>query len=190
MELRNPFIADVMRRAEQVALHARQIGEPLTREQLLWRPGNKAWSAGECFEHLTITGSLYNERIRNAVAAASPVEGSPPPWRATLGGRFLIKGVTSRRRLRTAGVFKPIEGVRNHVVEEFLRVHSQLSELMLASDGFDVNAVRIASPVTRLIRLNLGDTFMVLTLHAQRHLDQAERVTGNAGFPATSVTGA
>jgi hypothetical protein len=175
-----------MRRGEQVALHARKIGEPLSREQLLWRPAKKAWSAGECFEHLTIIGTLYNERIRKALAgAAGPVEGIPPPWRATLGGRFIIKGVTSRRRLKTARVFMPTAVVRENVVGEFLRVQSELSELMLAADGHDLNQIRITSPVTRCIRMNLGDSFMVLTLHAQRHLDQAERVTGMAGFPAS-----
>jgi hypothetical protein len=175
-----------MRRAEKVALHARQIGEPLTREQLLWRPAKRRWSAGECFEHLTIIGTLYNERIRKALSEATgPVEGIPPAWRATIGGRFLIKGVTSRRRLKTAKVFTPSITVRDNVVEEFLRVQSELSQLMLAADGYDLNQIRITSPVTRLIRMNLGDSFMVLTLHSQRHLDQADRVTATADFPAS-----
>jgi hypothetical protein len=43
--------------------------------------------------------------------------------------------------------------------------------------------LRIASPLSRLIRLNLGDCFMVGVAHARRHLGQIERIRAQPGFP-------
>jgi hypothetical protein len=36
---------------------------------------------------------------------------------------------------------------------------------------------------SRLIRLNLGDCFMVGVAHARRHLGQIERIRAQPGFP-------
>ena len=44
------------------------------------------------------------------------------------------------------------------------------------SAGIDWRRTRLASPASPLIRLNLGDAFLVLAVHARRHLGQVERV--------------
>ena len=43
--------------------------------------------------------------------------------------------------------------------------------------------IRFASPVNALFRLNLGEAFEVLQVHAARHLAQARRVRERDGFP-------
>ena len=45
-----------------------------------------------------------------------------------------------------------------------------------AAAGLDWRAVRLSSPVSRFIRLNLGDAFVILVVHAQRHLGQITRI--------------
>jgi hypothetical protein len=72
--------------------------------------------------------------------------------------------------------------VSDSVVEEFLRLHSELGGLVRASDGINLNRLSFGSPVTPLIRVNVADSFMILMLHARRHLRQVERVTLAPGF--------
>ncbi len=44
--------------------------------------------------------------------------------------------------------------------------------------------LRMTSPVTPLVRrLNLGDAFVIIVVHAQRHMRQIERVIAAPGFP-------
>jgi hypothetical protein len=45
--------------------------------------------------------------------------------------------------------------------------------------------VRFRSPVTALLRLNLGDGFLILISHAERHFGQIDRVLSGrrAGTP-------
>jgi hypothetical protein len=40
--------------------------------------------------------------------------------------------------------------------------------------------VRFGSPVTALIRLNLGDGFLILVAHAERHFGQIDRAVAAA----------
>ena len=53
------------------------------------------------------------------------------------------------------------------------------------SDGLDVTAAKITSPMSRLIRYHVGDALTITAVHLPRHLDQAERVKAERQFPAT-----
>lgn len=183
---RDPHIADVLHRVIDATAHGEQIAGALTREQLLWRPSPKAWSIGECYEHIIMAADLYYGVIGRALdEAEGPVEGNIPAWKPRLGGRFLMKGLTSRRRLKTLKIFKPLE-VRQDVVHDFVRAQNELIALLRRADGYDLNKIRFRSPATRLVRLNLGDAFVILALHAQRHLRQAQRVLDTPEFPGTT----
>jgi hypothetical protein len=52
---------------------------------------------------------------------------------------------------------------------------------MLEADGHDLG-VGFSSPVSPLIRLNLGDAFRVLVVHCHRHLGQVERTRRAVGM--------
>lgn len=86
--------------------------------------------------------------------------------------------------MKAPRVIQPPPAPRPDVLDEFQRGQAALAEPMRAADGVDLRRARLASPVNRLVRLNLGDAFQVLQDHARRHLAQARRVREHAGFPA------
>jgi hypothetical protein len=70
------------------------------------------------------------------------------------------------------------------VVKSYLSGVEELEGLMLAAAGRDLRHPHFGSPVTSLLRLNLGDAFVLLVTHGERHAGQIERVRAAAGFPA------
>jgi hypothetical protein len=65
---------------------------------------------------------------------------------------------------------------RGGVVERLLGHLDVLDGLVDDSAGFDWRRLRMRSPVMPLLRFNLGDAFLMLLVHAERHAGQMERV--------------
>jgi hypothetical protein len=62
------------------------------------------------------------------------------------------------------------------VVEAFLQMQQEIARLLREGADLDWRSIRISSPVNRLVRLNLGDAYVVLVIHTQRHLNQVARI--------------
>ena len=65
---------------------------------------------------------------------------------------------------------------RPNIVAVYSAETARIAALLDRASALDLNRVRIASPILKIIRLNLGDCFEVNIQHATRHLDQVERV--------------
>ncbi len=166
---------------------ARAMEARLSAEQVAWEPPEGGWSVGQCFEHLVVSAALYQARMRTALARARAA--SDPPslsrYRPTLVGRMLVRAMSpaSRRRLKTPRVFAPPPTAREGVIEAFVARHEELRRQLDDAVGVNINRYKVTSPAIRLFRLNLGDAFRLLVVHAQRHLNQAARVTEHPEFP-------
>jgi hypothetical protein len=64
------------------------------------------------------------------------------------------------------------------------RYLEQLRAIRREAAGLDLRRTRVVSPVTRLVRMNVGDALALLLTHERRHLGQIGRVRESAGFPA------
>lgn len=186
--VQDPEIARLLERVARAGERARTLVQPLSEAQLAWAPPGGGWSVGQVLEHLVVSDALYLERMRRALEAAVAAgrhRGVPTAWRGSLFGRLLAAAVApdSARRVGAPRVFKPGPAARPGVLEAFLATRGELSALLRRADGWDVSRIRLASPVSALVRLNLGDAFRILANHAERHLGQVERVMGEAGFP-------
>jgi hypothetical protein len=167
--------------------HARQIAAAMSPDQLKWRPAARAWSVGDCLEHLVVTADLYCDRIEPVLETAERPR-DLRPWRPSFLGKVLIKGVTTSRRLKRPRRFAPPREPRPDVLVAFLTSHERLAGLIRAADGVDLSKTKVSSPVGRLFRLNLGDCFTMLVHHAKRHLHQAARVAESRRLPRSDRT--
>ncbi len=188
---RASFVRTRLEEAAQINDQTRRLTQDLSEEQLHRSPPEGGWSIAQVFEHLIVAHWMYLERMRAAIeqARAQGDESGASEWRPSLAGRFLIPAVGPQvtRKATAPRIWRPVSQPRPRVVEEFLRTQDELQELLHAAERLDLNRVRTSSPVSRLIRLNLGDCFMILTVHAQRHLQQVERIRAGIGF--TQATG-
>jgi hypothetical protein len=182
MTFRDPHLSELYKQIVPIKEHARQVTGELSTEQMKWRPAAKSWSVGECLEHLIISADLYYDRIEPLLENAQRTD-TPQPWRSSVMGRLLIKSVTTSRRLKQPKRFRPPPEPRTDLLDAFLKSQDRLSELIRKADGVNLTKTRLSSPVSRVFRLNLGDCFAVLVLHAKRHLRQAARVAESRRLP-------
>ncbi|MDQ3811385.1 MAG: DinB family protein [Chloroflexota bacterium] len=157
--------------------------------QLNWQPPDGGWSIGQVFEHLVVANDSYLDRIWPLVREDNAPRHTSvqAEWRPTLMGRMLVGSFRSPRKLPAPRIYRPSAQPRARVVAEFRQRQHELRELLHAAADLNWRRIRTTSPVTPLIRLNLGDCFTIVVVHAQRHLGQIERLREGAGFPASTA---
>ena len=167
--------------AASQALDARALVLEGTAEDSLldWRPPDGGWSIRQVFEHLVVANEDYLAAIQRALDTRSPDgrgTGAARSWKPSMAGRLLVRSFESPRKLRAPRMWRPSPVARPNVIGEFLARQRRLAELIDRSTAFDWRRVRLASPVSSLIRMNIGDAFTILITHAERHFRQIERI--------------
>ena len=169
-----------------VSMDAVAVARDLTAAQLAWQPPGNKWGIGQLLEHLIVSADSYLTILRPRIydRKAAHTENGNAYWEPSIAGWMLVTGLRSKRKLPTANAWK-VTAARENVLDEFMKRQQTIMTFLRATSALDWNRVRLSSPVSRLIRLNLGDAFTVLTVHAQRHIKQMERVRDMAEFPET-----
>ena len=176
---RRSLVADSAENARRL----RELGRGLDDETLHRCPPAGGWSMGEVFEHLCIADDSYLERIRSLLArpdtARAPL--GAVDWRPTFAGKLLADGLRGARRLPAPRIYRPGPTPRAGVVGEYLKRLAELDRMLDDAARLEWRRVRIGSPVLGLIRMNLGDCFTILVVHARRHIGQIERIGAAIG---------
>lgn len=184
-QIRNPQLADLATQLEAVKRHGQATAGSMTPAQLEWRPDPKSWGVAQCLEHLILTMEANELQVPGKIAAARS-QGAPPvyaPWKSGWIGKFIINGTRpGSRPVPTAAKFVPVT-TRPDVLRRFMEKHDMLMEWIRSADGLDVTRVRITSPFLAIFRYHLGDCLTLNVVHAERHLQQADRVKARPGFP-------
>jgi DinB family protein len=173
--------------ARATAAHVKARFGPLTAAQLNWKPAPDRWSVGQCLEHLVTSDRSYfptfetvrQGRYRKTLWQHMP--GLPGFF-----GRMLLKTIdpANTRKSKAPAVFQPASSeVGPEIVRGFLDQHAQLVEYLQAGAGLDLDGTIIASPVSPIVTYSLFDAFRILVRHAQRHVQQADRVVALDAFP-------
>jgi hypothetical protein len=168
-------IADIDRRAAAAAEGLDE--ETFLRPRPPERPGQPpGWSIGQLLEHLCVANDSYLERIRALVRPDAPRAAPGATWKPTLLGGLLIRSLAGERPLPAPRIWRVGPRVRPDVVAEFMRRERELVDLLRAGAELDWRRLRTSSPVSPLIRLDLGDCYTILVVHARRHVGQMERL--------------
>jgi len=146
-------------------------------------PPDGGWSVAQVFEHLCRANLCYLDGPLSEAVAKSAARGeSSREWRPSLIGGWLTQSlVEGAKPLPSPRLFRVGPEVRPQVVDEFLGTVRRTRELMQQADGHDLR-VMFSSPASPIFRLNLGDAFRVIVVHAHRHLAQAERTRRAVGM--------
>ncbi len=161
----------------------RKLVEGLNDEQFNWRPAENAWSMAECIDHLvmigTIMGRNIDEALKKAEARGLKSEG---PFKYGAIGNWFVRAVSGsdegrKRKFKAPATYTPSS---NHSISRldaaFNEVQDGFVERVERSNGVDLARVKMPSPVSRLIRLSLGQWLALLAGHQERHLLQAKDV--------------
>jgi hypothetical protein len=173
--------------ARATSAHVQARFGPLTAAQLNWKPAPDRWSVGQCLDHiLTADGAYYStfETVRQGRYRKTLWQRMP--GLPAFFGRMLIKTIdpANTRKSKAPAVFAPASSeVGTEVVRRFGEQQARLVEYLQAGPGLDLDGTIIASPVTRIVTYSLFDAFRILVRHAQRHVQQADRVVALDAFP-------
>lgn len=161
-----------------VTADAMAVARTMTPEQLRWSPPAGGWGVGQVLEHLVLTADSYLSKLRGLVYFhhAAHAELGSTQWDPTVAGWLMVASFRKPWKLPAPKLYQVGPEIRADVREAFLDRQDALTRLLRASAALDWNRVRVSSPVSAFIRLNLGDCFTILVVHGQRHVVQLQRI--------------
>lgn len=185
-----PLVADLQdyrRQIEAVNEDARDLLARLSEAQVNWRPTAAHWSIAECLDHLTVTNRELMQGIEAAIKdARSKGLTGRGPFRHGIIGNMIVRSMEppAKMKFKAPKMFKPRPDQSLEVVaREFFAMQNELQRLIEEANGINLARVKVTSPVTKLIKLSLGQSFGLLASHERRHLWQARQVKSNQAFP-------
>jgi len=185
----NAHLEEMRQRSTSNRAMAETLVKPMSTEQLGWCPAPKSWSAVEVLEHLNSASEKYLALIRKTLARSRQRRRvDDGAFRSGWLQRWFINQIEPRpamRRLSAPGAFRPVTGqpVDPRSRDRFFALSTSLQELLVEADGLSLSQPRFASPVTPLLRFNVGEAFWMLVAHEHRHLLQIQRICDNPHYP-------
>lgn len=158
----------------------------LSHQQFNWQPATEKWSIGQTADHVNLANEKFIRKIRRAVEQMNLTQNGGRPVAHTIFGRMYKRVMEPpvRMRLPAPKAFVPVSAkLPDEVIRRFGELQGDLARLMRDYEPYDWRRIKLSSPVTRLIKLNLFDVFVVLTAHERRHLWQMENVASSPDFP-------
>jgi uncharacterized damage-inducible protein DinB len=150
--------------------------------RLTRNPPDGGWSVAQVLEHLCVADDSYLAVMRARIDDPSaPRASTDTTWKPSLLGGLLVNSFRSTRKLRAPRIYRVGPAVRQNVKAELMTRERELLSLLDRGASIDWRRVRMHSPVSSLIRLNLGDAFAILVSHTRRHLGQIERLVRQPG---------
>ena len=189
---KDPHLRALLEASAKIVDETEQLVSPLGADQILRSPPEGGWSVAQCFHHLIVSNAEYYPRMEAAIAEArSRNRLATIPFEPSWAGKWFIKAVSpaTTTKMKAPAIFRPSESPSPSAPGDFLAQQRTLEGLMVRADGVDLIGTKITSPVTRLLRLRLGEAFEVLIRHEERHLAQAKRVVKALSNGATVSAG-
>jgi uncharacterized damage-inducible protein DinB len=181
------FIREMVRRGEEARIKVKNAFEPLSVEQLDWKPADGSWSIGQCLDHLIITDCRYFPVLKK-ITERKYTMNIWEKWSPFSGmfGKVLLNAVEEKqvRKTKTARIFTPHDAKIDAVIfERFYKHLDSLLGYISACEELNIDRVRISSPVSKVVTYSLRKAILILIEHEHRHIRQALRVKADKNFP-------
>jgi hypothetical protein len=184
----SPELAEYLAQLAAVRSDATELLGGLSEVQLNWRPTPERWSIAQNLTHLVVIGRLYLPQLDDTIRRAREKGWRKPgPFEYGAVGRWVVAELEPppRHRMRTPRLFKPqpVQPLA-HVRDDFLTLQGELEQRIHAANGLDLRRAKVATIISSLLRLPLGQAFQALLAHERRHLWHARNVRSAASFPS------
>ncbi len=179
------FAADLQTISDEVA---KQFGT-LSTEQLNWKPNTDTWSIAQCLEHLIIINKAYFDTFDKIVKDEKEFSfWESLPVLPSFFGKMLIKQLqpSNTQKYKTVEQMLPSSSaLSGDIIEQFLAHQQQLINYVGQMNEVAHTKIILTSPVASFVTYNLADAMAIITIHEQRHYQQALRVQQSVNFPET-----
>ena len=172
------WIREVVNALKEEKKQVEQSFGMLDEEQLLYKAAPKKWSIAECFQHLYIANSLYLKDIESRLNKSEVVTIEYPIKLSWMGKLFLyFVDPQYKWKVKAPKIFKPVDKNRvysgKEVLNNYLKLQDELIEAAERAMGYDHKNIYTYSPLSSLLRFNIGEQFYIMLRHEKRHINQA-----------------
>jgi uncharacterized damage-inducible protein DinB len=180
-KLNSYILLDILKEdVREIILKAEKL-KALERWILEKTPGEGKWSVAQVLEHLNIYNRHYLTEIENQLHHKNPVNKNDfkPGWLGDYFTRLMKPGEKGKIKKMKAPA-NAVPATQPNAIEmlnEFIMYQHQLLNLLNIARCADLNKNRIATTLSKHIKLKLGDTFRFVIAHEQRHFIQIENTT-------------
>lgn len=162
-------------------------------QQLRWKPAPERWSIIECLQHLNLAERFYIRNIQHKVDKLGLVQTTPTDQtlQSDWVGKALLFAVDPQVKLKlpAPGVVRPRSAadlIPADVIGQFMNLQTLLRDLLPKAVYLDWNRDKVMTLFGNWLKIRLGDAFLMLLAHTERHLKQALRVKAEMGTFAQS----
>ena len=175
------WLKDVIQDLEGIEETALDEFQELSEEDLTWKPAPDKWSIAECLQHIIIANSIYIKDIEKRLQKAE-VKTIEYPIRFSIIGRLFLYAVDPKYTWKVPApkIFKPTNGNKvedgKETLADFLNLQKDIVQTARKACAYDHQHVPTYSPLSKLLRFNVGEQLYIMMRHTLRHLNQAKRV--------------
>lgn len=177
------LIDNLYRDTEGYLETAIQTWQNLPTHVLMKQPRPMSWSASQCLDHLNIYGDYYLPAIEKAILKAQwkgsvPNETFKSGWLGDYFYRLMLPNTEGVPRSKMKAPKNAIPAPEHHakaIVAKFIDHQEKMLLLLEQAKTVNISKIRIPISISKWVRLKLGDTFLFLIAHNQRHIAQLER---------------
>ena len=173
-------IEELVTRIEQISRNIDTEFTSLTQEQINTKLSPDSWSIAQCLDRIIVINKSYFPQIEQIIAGTKKKTFYERlPMLSKLWGKLLIKVVSrnAEKKVKTFEVFNPSStNLPGTIIKDLALNNSELIELMKKTYQLDTEKIIITSPVFSYMTYSLKDALIILTLHEERHFNQAKRV--------------
>lgn len=148
--------------------------------QLNFKQDEKSWSILECLEHLNLYGDFYLDEIAKQINNSkhkTPLE----QYKSSMLGNYFAKAMkVEDNKIKTMKTFVNMDPKDSNlpvsIVDRFIKQQQGYLELIEKAKHVNLNKTKTSITISKLIKLRLCDTLMVVIYHNERHIWQAKKV--------------
>lgn len=154
--------------------------EPLTDEQMNWKPDKQTWSIAQNIDHLIVINESYFP-ILNSIQKGTykiPFIGKFD-FITNLLGKTLLKTVQPdrKKKTKTFPIWEPTQGTMlTDILKKFEKHQEELKLQIESSENLLKKKTVISSPANKNIVYKIETAFDIIVTHEQRHFEQAKEV--------------
>ena len=159
----------------------------LSNEQLNWKPDVSKWSIAQGLDHLIVSNSSYFPTFDKLINKTYqlPLLQKLNPFNKVFGPIMVRHlGPQSKQKLKNPKIFTPSTStLSSAIIEDFSKHQQLLINYFFQLDQLDKDKIVITSPASSFVTYSLHHAMQIITVHEQRHVNQAMNVLNHPNFP-------
>jgi uncharacterized protein (DUF2164 family) len=175
------LITELQTRTEIVLQKAISEWQMAANEKLTFTPSPEKWSAVQCLMHLNSYGNYYLPAIERAISESNS-ENAISFISSWLGNYFYNTMLPEQKGKKMKKMKSPKDHLPklntdvSEVVAEFIDQQERLLILLDKAKTINISKAKVPISIAKFIKLQLGDVFLFLIAHIERHVLQADRM--------------